>query len=93
MGFPGGTVVEKCLPVLEGTRPWVQSLGQKESVEKEMVTHSSILVWKIPWTEEPGELSPQGCKELDMTEQIGIQTQVANTDFGPWKLGVTVTET
>ena len=58
MGFPGGTVVEKCLPVLEGTRPWVQSLGQKESVEKEMVTHSSILVWKIPWTEEPGELSP-----------------------------------
>ena len=33
-----------------------------------MATHSSIPAWKIPWTEEPGGLSPQGCKELDMTE-------------------------
>ena len=32
----------------------VQSLGQKDSLEKEMVTHSSILAWEIPWTEEPG---------------------------------------
>ena len=33
---------------------WVQSLGQKDLLEKEMPTHSSILAWKIPWTEEPG---------------------------------------
>ena len=33
---------------------WVQSLGQKDPLEKEMATHSSILAWKIPWTEEPG---------------------------------------
>ena len=35
---------------------WVQSLGQEDLLEKEMVTHSSILVWKTPWTEEPGRL-------------------------------------
>ena len=33
---------------------WVQSLGQKDPLEEEMATHSIILAWKIPWTEEPG---------------------------------------
>ena len=35
---------------------WVQSLGQADSLEQGMATHSSILAWRIPWTEEPGEL-------------------------------------
>ena len=35
---------------------WVQSLGQEDPLEKEMATHSSILAWEIPWTEEPGRL-------------------------------------
>ena len=35
---------------------WVQSLGQEDPLEKEMATHSSILAWRIPWTEEPGGL-------------------------------------
>ena len=35
---------------------WVQSLGQEDPLEKELATHSSILAWKIPWTEEPGGL-------------------------------------
>ena len=35
---------------------WVQSLGREEPLEKEMATHSSILAWRIPWTEEPGGL-------------------------------------
>ena len=44
-------------------------LGQEDSLEKGMATHSSILAWRIPWTEEPGGLySPWSCKELDMTE-------------------------
>ena len=47
---------------------WVGSLGREEALEKEMVTHSSILAWKIPWTEEPGGLHPWGRKESDMTE-------------------------
>ena len=39
---------------------WVQSLGQEDPLEKEMATHSSILAWKIPWTEEPGGLQSTG---------------------------------
>ena len=35
---------------------WVQSLGQDDPLEEEMATHSNILAWKIPWTEEPGRL-------------------------------------
>ena len=39
---------------------WVQSLGQEDLLEKKMATHSSILAWKIPWTEEPGRLQSMG---------------------------------
>ena len=39
---------------------WVRSLGWKGPLEKDMATHSSILAWKIPWTEEPGALQPHG---------------------------------
>ena len=39
---------------------WVPSLGWEDALEKEMATHSGILAWKIPWTEEPGGLWPMG---------------------------------
>ena len=39
---------------------WVPSLGQEDPLEKGMATHSSILVWEIPWTEEPGRLQSMG---------------------------------
>ena len=42
----------------------VQSLGQENALEKEMATHSSILAWTIPWTEEPGELQSMGSQRL-----------------------------
>ena len=46
---------------------WVQSLGLENPLEKGMTTHSSILAWRIPWTEEPGRLQFHGVtKELDM---------------------------
>ena len=48
----------KCLPIMRETR--VQYLGQEDLLEKEMATYSSILAWKIPWTEEPGRLQPMG---------------------------------
>ena len=48
--FPGGSVV-KNLPAMWET--WVQSLSQKDHLDKEMATHSSILGWRIPWMEEP----------------------------------------
>ena len=48
---------------------WVQSLGREDPLEKGMATHSSILAWKTPWTEEPGSPQSMGHKELDTTEQ------------------------
>ena len=47
---------------------WVQSLGWEDLLDKGMATHSSILAWRIPWTEEPGGLQSIGHKEFDMTE-------------------------
>ena len=65
-GFPVTQMVES-LPAMQETR--VQSLHWEDPLEKEMVTHSSILAWKTPWMKEPGRLySPQSHKELDKTE-------------------------
>ena len=47
---------------------WVRSLGQEDPLEMEMTTHSGILAWEIPWTEEPGGLESTGLQELDTTE-------------------------
>ena len=46
----------------------VLSLGQEDPLEEDMATHSSILAWRIPWTEEPGGLQSTGHKESDSTE-------------------------
>ena len=43
---------------------WVRSLGQEDPLEKEMATHSSILAWKISWTEEPGGLQSMGLQRV-----------------------------
>ena len=56
----------KNLPAMRNT--WVQSLGWEDPLEKGMTIHSSILAWRIPWTEEPGGYGPWGGKEKDMTE-------------------------
>ena len=53
LGFPSGSAV-KNPPAMQET--WAQSLGGEDSLEKKMATHSSILAWEIPWTEEPGGL-------------------------------------
>jgi len=50
LGNSIGAQMVKSLPAVQET--WVQSLGREDSLEKEMATHSSILAWKIPWTEE-----------------------------------------
>ena len=56
----------KNMPAMQETQ--VQSQGWEDPLEKEMATHSSILVWTIPWTEESDSYSPWGHKELDTTE-------------------------
>ena len=48
----------KNLPAMQGT--WVLSLGQEDPLEKGMATHSSVLAWRIPWTEHPGVLQSMG---------------------------------
>ena len=52
----------KSLPAMQETQ--VRSLGQEDPLEKEMVTHFSILTWKIPWMEEPGGLHPMGLQRV-----------------------------
>ena len=54
--FPRGSVVKNPFAMPEMQETWVQSLDQEDPLEKEMATHSSILTWRIPWTEEPGGL-------------------------------------
>ena len=52
----------KRLPTMRES--WVQPLGQEDLLEKEMVTHSSILAWKIPWTKKPGKLQAMGSQRV-----------------------------
>ena len=69
-GFPGGTVVKN--PMQDTQEMWVQSWDQKDPLEEEMATHSSILAWEIQWSEKPG-LQPWGCKRVRcdlMTKQL-----------------------
>ena len=54
----------KDLPVMQET--WVQSLGQRDPLEKGMATHSSILTWKIPQTEEPDMLQSMGLQRVEI---------------------------
>ena len=56
----------KNLPAMQET--WVRSLGREDPLEKEMMTHSSILAWRIPWTEGLVGYNSWGRKESDMTE-------------------------
>ena len=62
MGASLVTQMVKHLTTMWETR--VQSLGREDPLEKEMATHSSILAWKIPWTEEPGRLQSLGSQRV-----------------------------
>ena len=60
-GFTGGSVVKNSLAKQEMQ---ILSLGQEDPLEKEMATHSGILAWEIPWTEEPRELQSLGSQRV-----------------------------
>ena len=51
-------------------KTWVRSLGWDDRLEKGMATHSSILAWRIPWTEKPSRLQSMGSQESDTTERL-----------------------
>ena len=59
--FPGGSVVKNLLAKQE---TWVPSLGWEDPLEKGMATHSSILAWRISWTEEPGGVQSMGSQRV-----------------------------
>ena len=65
--FPNGPLV-KNLPH-ETQEMQVRSLGWEDLLEEELATHSNILAWKTPWTEEPGWIQSKGLQRVDMTEQ------------------------
>ena len=63
----------KNLPAMQETQQMrIQSLGQEDPLEEETATHSSILAWRIPWTEEPGGLQSTELQESDTTERISV---------------------
>ena len=64
---PSGSslVAQRLKHLLAMQETWVQSLGQEDPPEKEMATHSSILAWRIPWTEEPGGLQSTGSQRVE----------------------------
>ena len=70
MGFPGGTVVKNLPANAEMQETWVQFLGWENLLEEEMATHSSILVWRIQWIEEPGRLQSMGFRRVGHTMSI-----------------------
>ena len=60
----------KNLPAMQET--WARSLGQEDPPEKEMTTHSSILAWRIPWSEKPSRLQSTEWKVSDITERLTL---------------------
>ena len=64
-GFPS---ILPAMQKLQETQ--ARSLGLEDALEERMATHSSILAWRIPWTEEPGGLQSMGRRESDMTEAM-----------------------
>ena len=58
----------------ETQETWVRLLDREDAVEEEMATHSSILAWKIPWTEGLADYSPWGRTESDTTKQLNVHT-------------------
>ena len=70
----------KNLPAIQET--WVQSLDQEDLLEEEMATHSSVLAWRIPWTEKPGGPQSVGTQS-DTTEQLTLSTLFSLMEYLP----------
>ena len=68
----------KNLPAIQEI--WVQSQGQEDPLGKETATHSSILAWRIPWTEEPGGLQPMGSQRVRHKKVTNTHTHIPSRD-------------
>ena len=79
MKFWASLVVQRLKRLLAMWDTWVRSLGQEDPLEKEMASHSSILAWRILWTEELGGLQSTGRKESDTTERLHFTSTMQMT--------------
>ena len=75
VSFPGASVVKNSPAQQE---MWVLSLGQEDALKEEVATHSSLLVWDIPWTEEPGGLQSVGPQRVNTTQRLNHRQQLLN---------------
>ena len=64
MGFPSGSAVKNPPAIQKTQERWVQSMDREDRLEEGVATHSSILAWRIPWTEEPGGLQSTGSQRV-----------------------------
>ena len=64
MGFPSGSAVKNPPAIQKTQERWVQSMDREDRLEEGVATHSSILAWRIPWTEEPGGLQSMGSQRV-----------------------------
>ena len=78
MSFPGGSAVDTVPAMQESRETQIRSLGGEDPLEKGVATHSSILTWRMPWTEEPVGYSPWGCKETRLKR---LSTHVSCNHF------------
>ena len=75
VSFPSASVVKNPPAQQE---MWVLSLGQEDALKEEVATHSSLLVWDIPWTEEPGGLQSVGPQRVNTTQRLNHRQQLLN---------------
>ena len=78
-GFPGGSGVKNLPAMQEPQEIWVWSLGQEDPLEEGMATHSNILAWRIPWTEEPGGLQSTGLRSQTWLKPPSMPAQFLPT--------------
>ena len=79
LDFPGGSVVKNPSAMQETQERMVPSLGGENPLKAGMATHSSILTWRIPQTEESGRLQSIGSQRVDMTEMISTDIEIINS--------------
>ena len=82
--FPGGTRGKETTCQYKRHETRVRSLGQEDPLEEGMETHSSILAWRIPWTEEPGGLQSIGSQSLTWLKRLSTYARVHQTMLHPW---------
>ena len=78
MGFPHDSVIKNPPAMRESQETQVQSLGQEDPQEESMATHSSVLAWKIPWTEEPGELHSTGSQRVRQLKRLSTNARMTS---------------